>query len=443
MTSPTQRPSSCPFMRLPSLDETQAQQGENCLQDSWNSAKDCFNKTFNTLSLYSTSSNPYYWVNRSLSRNDGTGFEHYATFYRTMVVTKDPQYIKHILQGHRNDGIFFEGSRGLKLVLETVKNIYPDEAFSEEDCILTCKPENTPAYRSLLEEFFNRNMSRIKPDIEKLVIATLQTWPHNTPINVTAETMLFTSKTISMLFLGLPSEDVHLVEAINFISSYFVKSLSHALTAQEKETLSNCYKTFRSKVDEVLQSPGSSIVAAMREKQFSEAQIKVMIFSLFLLGQETTASLLNYMIWQLAKNPDLQNEIRRDNTRLRSFYVESLREFPPAWILYRTAKQDLLLGEQYVKGGEVLCPVIIAYAAEVKKSDMSWYPFGHGVHKCPGQALATDEIYCFIRKLLEDFDLSTEQQQDLEKVGSFVLRLSEDIFLTVNSRSNPRSSYSH
>jgi cytochrome P450 len=431
MNKPERRCPFSPNLYLATNEEKQAQAGS-----IWNSMRligNFMRKLFYTAGYYCISSNPLLWLNRITLYRQSKGFFRYPTFFRTLVVTGDPEVMKTIYAEHRN-GEFFEGSRGFKHILNTIRSIYPKDVFNAEDCILTCGPEQTQIYRELLREQLILRIAQLKPEIQKAAETAIEGWVQRSlkqgKINLTTETSEFASWIIAHVVLGFDRQKT-LFKSVNLITKFLIKSISHPLTAFEQNCLKDCYGEFREAVDSVLLSE-RPMVQSMRMKNFSQSQMKAMIFTLFLVGQETTASLLNEMIWMLAKSQQRQKDVREDRKAIDRYFDEVMRNFPPAWILYRTVRENLFIHGTYIKKGEVICPLTIAAAQN--RNAKEFLPFGDGVHKCPGLVLAKTEIKTFVQLLIQDYEVATEQHDEIEQIGGFTLQRAEDIFITLVRR---------
>lgn len=54
---------------------------------------------------------------------------------------------------------------------------------------------------------------------------------------------------------------------------------------------------------------GSLVDALREEKQMTDLQVRSTLLLMYFAGSETTASLLNYLLWQLGQHPEYQEEI--------------------------------------------------------------------------------------------------------------------------------------
>ncbi len=162
-----------------------------------------------------------------------------------------------------------------------------------------------------------------------------------------------------------------------------------------------------------------SMLLASRDAESGEglddAQVRDEVMTLFVAGHETTANALTWTWYLLAKNPKVAIRLREDlsedseSSYLDAVLSESLRLYPPAWILGRDTLRDLeVCGWRIRKGATVLMSQLVMHRSalffeqpecfdparwlrgEVPAS-FSYYPFGGGSRKCIGDQFAWTE----------------------------------------------------
>ncbi|MES2802653.1 MAG: cytochrome P450 [Bdellovibrionota bacterium] len=140
-------------------------------------------------------------------------------------------------------------------------------------------------------------------------------------------------------------------------------------------------------------------------------------------GHETTASSLAFTFLLLAKYPEYQKLIQQDKTMAICVYKESLRLYPPAYMLARQANTDTQFGDFKIKKSD---HVIIALAsiqqsekyfaqaklfkperfAQKAEHGYAFFPFGAGAKSCIGERLAYVEADVVINKICSQFSIS-------------------------------------
>ncbi|MYE85597.1 MAG: cytochrome P450 [Gammaproteobacteria bacterium] len=152
-------------------------------------------------------------------------------------------------------------------------------------------------------------------------------------------------------------------------------------------------------------------------------------------GHETTSSAFGWGMLLLCRNPSLQEEIRGDAGRIRTFVEEALRMEAPVQGLPRLVKRDTELGGVPLAAGSL---IMLRFGAanrderqfedpdqvriDRKKAGMQ-LAFGSGVHHCIGAPLARQELNLGFAALLDRFeDFRLADGADPEAEPSFILR---------------------
>jgi len=148
----------------------------------------------------------------------------------------------------------------------------------------------------------------------------------------------------------------------------------------------------------------------------SDRQVRDEVMTLFLAGHETTANALSWTWYLLAQHPEVERKLHAEvdsegpvYERLpytRMVLSESMRLYPPAWIIGRLALEDVPIGGHTIPRGAV---VMVSqwvthrdprwwpdperfdperFAAEPSWPKFAWYPFGGGSRTCIGEGFA-------------------------------------------------------
>jgi cytochrome P450 len=184
----------------------------------------------------------------------------------------------------------------------------------------------------------------------------------------------------------------------------------------------------------------------MTDKQVRDECVTVM-----LAGHETTANALSFAMWELARNPDVQERLHQEcravlGERLplaedyaqlgyaAQVFSEVIRIYPPVWVTARTAiKEYAYRGTVIPRGSVLLAPQIVAHrdprfwerpmefdperfseANKQRRPRFSYFPFGAGTRQCIGEGLAWMEGVLTLATIARSWKLSLPEQAPAE-----------------------------
>lgn len=215
----------------------------------------------------------------------------------------------------------------------------------------------------------------------------------------------------------------------------------------------------------------SSMMMAQDEEtglQMDDHQLGDQVMTLLIAGYETTANALAWTWYLLAKNPSAMDRLRQEvhqllGNRLPVFadlarlpYVrmaleESMRLYPPAWMIGRRA-----LGPDEI-GGYIVPPdtVIAVCAYTLHRNPAFWdepdafnplrfsaensqgrhkfayIPFGAGPRQCIGNNFGLIEASLILACVSQRFELSLAPGIEVQPQALFVLRPNRDLMMTL------------
>jgi cytochrome P450 len=161
-----------------------------------------------------------------------------------------------------------------------------------------------------------------------------------------------------------------------------------------------------------------------------DGQVRDEAMTLFLAGHETTANVLSWACYLLARHPAVAERLRAevdaelegrvpaaaDLPRLRftrDVVAETMRLYPPAWALGRRALRPTTLGPYRIPAGSVILASQLvtqrnprywddpdAFRPErwsgAKPARFAYFPFGGGERRCIGEAFAWMEAILIV-----------------------------------------------
>lgn len=176
--------------------------------------------------------------------------------------------------------------------------------------------------------------------------------------------------------------------------------------------------------------------------QMSNLQLRDEAMTIFMTGHETTAVTLAWTAYLLSQNPDVEAKLQAEVDDVlggrvpsmadvgRLAYTEmvlseSMRLYPPAWALQRTALNDCEIGGYVIpKGAQVLMSQYVMHhdpryfpdpnrfdperwtkEARDERPQFSYFPFGGGLRRCIGDAFAMMEATLLLSLLVQQWQM--------------------------------------
>jgi cytochrome P450 len=206
--------------------------------------------------------------------------------------------------------------------------------------------------------------------------------------------------------------------------------------------------------------------------QMTEKQLRDEVFSLLMAGHETTANALGWTLYLLAQHPEVESRLYEeakaalagrpgfepaDLERMpyaRMVIMESMRLFPPAWFVGRTALEDVEIGGYTIpRGASVLMSQFVAhrdgrcfeepgafrperwvepFAARLARG--AYFPFSAGDRHCLGEGFAWLEALLALATFVERWRFELVPGQDIRPRPSITLRPNSGIQMVVRKR---------
>ena len=203
----------------------------------------------------------------------------------------------------------------------------------------------------------------------------------------------------------------------------------------------------------------------------NDKQLRDEVMTFLLAGHETTALALSWTWFLLAQNPAVEEKLHAELQSVlggrapeyadlpalkytECVLKESMRLYPPAWSLARTAAVDFeLRGYKIPRGANLVMSQWIVhrnpkYFPEPEKFDpgrwldpatqklprFAYFPFGGGPRQCIGSAFAMMEAMLILATVAQRFRMSLAAQVPVVPVPSFTLRPKHGILMTFQQR---------
>ena len=196
----------------------------------------------------------------------------------------------------------------------------------------------------------------------------------------------------------------------------------------------------------------------------TDAQVRDETMTLFLAGHETTASALAWTWYLLAQHPEVEQEMRAEIAsapleypRLpftEMVFAESMRLYPPAYIMGRLAIQDVTINGTLVPKGSIAIvsqavthhdprwwsdperfdPMRFAAGAETTRPKFAYFPFGAGPRVCIGEGFAWMEGVLLLATIAQKWRM-TLVSRDVERQPLITLRPKGGIIVKLQQQS--------
>lgn len=207
-------------------------------------------------------------------------------------------------------------------------------------------------------------------------------------------------------------------------------------------------------------------------EQMSDKQLRDEILTIFVAGHETTNIALAWTFFLLDRNPDkldillkeidshiktnedIKPEVLRNMVYLKLVIDESMRIFPPAWVVGRRAiADDNIAGHQIKAKDNVVMPIYLVHHDEKiwenpneflperflpenmkDKHKYAYFPFGGGPRLCIGNNFAIQEMQVALVMLLKKYTIKISEDFVPELDPMVTLRPKNKLMATIKSR---------
>jgi cytochrome P450 len=206
----------------------------------------------------------------------------------------------------------------------------------------------------------------------------------------------------------------------------------------------------------------------------TDRQVRDEVMTIFLAGHETTANVLSWALYLLARHPAEYQRLRAEATAVLGgrvatasdlprlgfalqVFKETLRLYPPAYLTSRLSTRDVEIGGQTIPRGvdtlaniygmqrsaehfpepDKFVPDRFETAAEKKIPKGAYLPFGAGARICIGNSFALMEGQLILATLAQRVELTLESSTVIEPEPLVTLRPKGGVPMRVTRGSQP------
>jgi cytochrome P450 len=391
---------------------------------------------------------------------------------QTLYLLKHPDHVRHVLVDNaRNYEKPLRAMRALKLILGN------GLVTSEGSFWLRQRRIAQPAFHRSAIASFADAMVRAA---DRMVDGWIPTIEQRRPLALSEEISALTVRIISETVLGTVLEDDvrRIAQAVGFANT-FIHDRSFSLFPVPERVPTSRNRTFRREsatLDEIIYriieerrahpNGRKSLVGMLLEakdaetgESMSDEHLRDELMTIFVAGHETTSTALAWTFYLLSKHPDVERRLRNDIAAvlgdqpptldclprlplLEQVVKESMRLYPPIWLLGRSAiAADEVGGVEIQKGSIVIAspylthrlpelwdnpegfdPGRFASDATQARPRFAYYPFAGGPRQCIGDNFAMMEAQLILATVLRRVRLSLAPWQHVEPEALVTLR---------------------
>ena len=213
----------------------------------------------------------------------------------------------------------------------------------------------------------------------------------------------------------LPEESLHLYTLHRPVVRFLAGDpAAFAAARANLEDVLDIYARRRPEGTERAAPMARALDEALFDNSLSEPEFSRNRILLFMGGTETTVCAISNVIWLLATDKSLLGRLRKSShEELKAAVAEILRVQPPMFSITKFAARPLEFSGVPVETGAAihLCLAAACWdpdrfpeprSVKLMRSASTNLMFGHGVHFCPGAALAGLEIMAVLRALIRE-----------------------------------------
>ena len=406
---------------------------------------------------------------------------------KKLIMTIDPEVIQHILQkNHRNYR---------KSDIQTVSlGKYIGNG------LLTSNGAYWLQQRRLIQPGFHKSkmeglVQTMKSELDAFIVDLKGRIKTNNRIEVTDAMMELTLRIVSksLFSTGISTDEItDLGKSFTALQRYIVKEIRQPIfnwyrkmsgaSARALKLADETKEIMRRIIEERQKNPAEAddlldmlIKSTYQDtgEKMNATQLLDESLILFTAGHETTANALGWCLYELSQcDNSITSEIREEYKRIASEGInmstlmgakysnmvlsETMRLYPPAWVLDRVALEDDRIKNVSINKGDLVAMYVYGthrdqnlwehpetfdpdrFGSDRKKDHhaYAYYPFGGGPRLCIGNHFAMLEMQMALGELLRHFDITLDETVEVVPQPLLTLRPKNGIKMFFEERKN-------
>jgi len=357
---------------------------------------------------------------------------------------------------------------------DAIRKVLGNGLFTSED------PDHAAQRRDLWPHFNHSSIAALLPAMATSVNAALTLALSGSPVDIGRAMRRVTLAVGAQLFFDYPLDDAddEVGAAITDVTKRAAASILGHMSAQRPREELRRFHAARARLNVLADAfmlqqdarfaavgpPGSATLAGtIRLGATSTVARREQLLTLLLAAQESSAVALTWVFYLLAKHQDVQNRLAEELERtpenapngpppafVSHVLMEAMRLFPPAWLLGRRPRNEILIRgvrvtpndavfispyamhrdeRVYPNAGEFLPTRWLAQPATP-----AFIPFGIGPRGCIGEPFALQELVTIIAAVIRRFRLALVSDAPVQLQPLITLRPAQPVMLHMNSR---------
>jgi len=387
----------------------------------------------------------------------------------TAFLVNHPDYIRHVLvDNNRNYS----------------KATYSNLVFKKlvGDGLITSEGETWRQHRRLMQPAFHHSRlealdGMIVTAAEEMLSRWERRYAEGLPVDIAREmaSLTLTITTRALFGVDLGDEVNTIGEWVNQAAAKFEKPSTPQVQESSREVRAIVERIVRQRKENF--EDRSDLLSSMIQARDEETRLMLderalcdQVMTLLIAGYETTANALTWTWYLLSQNPWAVGQLREEVHAVlgsnrppatadldkmpftRMVLDESLRLFPPAWILGRKALGPDEIGGYSVGAGTIMAicvytvhrhpefweqpetfnPLRFSPGADQRRHRYAYIPFGAGPRQCIGNNFGLLEACLAMACVAQRFELRMAPGSQVQPLALFVLRPNRDLFMTLH-----------